>query len=196
MKRSNLTMMVLLIAGFLLTGIGAGVAFGEYSGFQYGGEKQIGTEDKIEKIVLEHEIITGKKEKKTIVTSYIGDLSEKVQIKEDKKVPEGMVQYVVEYNPKYVSPSLEYERYYQESKEETEEESYVYEEEEEYKDYEGLLYLFNQGTFDETELFFQCKDEFLKDLKNKKWCTYRYAQWKKVTIKVNPKTRKYIEERI
>lgn len=58
----------------------------------------------------------------------------------------------------------------------------------------GIIYLDQlESEWDE----FQGKvNEFLKDLKNKKWYTYRYTQWKKVTIRVNPKTRKYIEERI
>lgn len=180
MKRINLIMMSVFIGGILLMGIGIGVAFGEYSGFTYGGERQIG-DGETKEIVLEHEIATGKDAKKTLVYSQM--TSENFEIKEDKKVPEGMVQYQVTYDKAFDAPYLEYIGY----------DEYDYYEEEEAR-YEGELYLVFGGGNNEVKWFFQCKDEILKDLKEGKLCSYEYQPLTKVVVKVNPKTRKYLKE--
>ena len=83
----NMIMTTIFLCGILLVGIGVGVAFGEYSALEYGGEKKIGTE-KLEEITLEQEIATGKNAKKIILYNYYDS---EYMIKEDKKVPEGVV---------------------------------------------------------------------------------------------------------
>lgn len=174
MKRINLIMMSIFLGGCLLIGIGAGVAFGEYSTLKYGGKKEIGAE-KTEEIVLDYEIPTGKAAKKTILTnhSYVP-----YTLEEDKKVPEGTVRYEIEYNSNLITPYLDYSPAYMTDTEE----------------YEGHLYLSGHSKMSDVEFFMEYKDEMLEELKNHKISSYNYNPWKSVTIKVNPKTMKYIEE--
>lgn len=182
MKKMNMNMIMVAIflCGILLVGIGTGVAFGEYSALEYGGEKEIDISERRE-ITLEQKIVTGKKAKKTILYNHYGD---DYELKEDKKVPEGIVRYEVTYDSKHVQPELQYTDYSE----------VKYSEEETY--YEGELYIVSHRTVNEMELFMELKDEALNDLKNGKISSYLYNPVEKVVVRVNPRTMQYIEDRM
>lgn len=184
MKKMNMSMImaVLFLCGILLVGIGTGVAFGEYSALEYGGEKEIGIGDRTE-ITLEREIAIGKKAKKTILYNHYGDDCE---LKEDKKVPEGIVRYEIIYDSKQVQPELQYRDYSE----------VEYNEDETIKDFEGELYIVSQRTVNEMELFMEMKDKVLIDLKSGKISSYLYNPVEKIVVRVNPKTMKYVENRL
>lgn len=179
MKRMNIIMISIFLCGILLTGIGTGIAFGEYSSLEFGGEKIMGKE-KEEEIVLEQEIPIGKKAKKTILHCYSDT---KYTLEEKKSVPEGVVRCIVKGNPDYVVPSLDYIPY---------DSLNGYEEEGE--NYSGELHLNSNTTKGEFELFMECKDQILSDLKNHKISSYSYEPWESITIQINPKTMKYVKE--
>lgn len=178
MKRESINtkmiMITVFLCGILLVGIGAGVAFGEYSGFEYGGEKTLDI-GKIETMTLEQKIATGKNANKTFVYNCYD--SEYV-VKEDKKVPEGMVRFEVSYYSDYISPELKYNKNVEMS------ESGIDSDE---------LYLAYYQSANEMELFMEVKDDILSDLKNGKISSYSFSPVEKVVVKVNPKTMKYIE---
>lgn len=184
MKKMNINMImaVIFLCGILLVGIGAGVAFGEYSALEYGGEKEIGIGERKE-ITLEQKIVTGKKAKKTILYNHYGD---DYELKQDKKVPEGIVRYEITYDSKHVQPELQYTDYSEVG----------YNDDETIKNFEGELFIVSHRTVNEMELFMELKDEALNDLKNGKISSYLYNPVEKVVVRVNPKTMKYIEDRM
>ena len=150
-------------------GIGAGVAFWEYSSFQYEGERMLGqTETKTK--VLEYEIPKGTGKKEILLRQC---QEQEHTLIEDKKAPENVIQYEVTYNPEYIEPRL----YFSDGVE----------------GYKGELYLSGNNMKGECEFLLENKDQILNDLKNKKIATYKYERITKVKIRINPKTMKKVE---
>lgn len=172
------------LGGILLGGIGTGVAFVEYSSFAYAGEKQIGQES----LVTKELDFSFHPEKGKIKLVY--DYWDRKCVEDgpelDETVPEGVVRYVVTYNPKTIEPSLEFESYEEEGQgsgtsAESEEEKI-----------QGYLLLRNYDISDELEVFMEGKDEFLKELKQRQISSYRVAYVTEIKIQVNPNTAPYL----
>lgn len=96
------------LGGILLCGIGTGVAFVEFSSFEYGGERQIGSDAMVTETIdfsfepRQGRVIAGKSRWGNIRSS---------RITEDVSVPEGTIRYVVTYNKEMVKPYLTYEEF-------------------------------------------------------------------------------------
>lgn len=170
MKKINYILAGIFFSGIILMGIGAGVAFWEYSSFEYQGERMLGQGEEKKK-VLEYEIPKGKDKKKILLREC---QEQKCTLIEDKKVPEGIIRYEVTYNPEYIEPMF----YFNETDDE----------------YLGELFLSENRIKSEFEIFMENKDQILNDLKNKKIGTYDYEGIIKMKIRVNPKTMKKVEE--
>lgn len=170
MKKINNILAGIFLSGVLLIGIGAGVAFWEYSSFEYQGEHQIG-EGKEKKEVLEYKIPSKTDQKKICL---IQNFEKDYTLVEDKNIPKNVIQYEIIYNPEFAKPELCFE-------------------EADYN-YFGNLYLSFHSTKSDFEVFMEYKDQILEELKKKKIASYRYDRIKEITIRVNPKTMKKVEE--
>ena len=170
MKNIKYILLGIFLGGIVLAGVGTGIAFWEYASFQYKGEQEIGEIEEQTK-TLEYRIPSEKDKRKILIRQC---MRTNQKVKEDKKVPEGMIQYEVTYNATYAEPYLVYDRF------------------EGYEDYRGVLNLNLNYKKSDFEIFMENKDQILKDLKEKKIASYKQTDIKKVVIKVNPKTRKQI----
>lgn len=171
MKQISYILTGVFLTGIILMGIGAGVAFWEYSSFQYVGERLIGNE-KNQTRTMEYKIPKTKEKKKILLRQCMEETHILVK---DKKVPEDVILYDVTYNSEYVEPVL----YYNKMSED---------------EYRGELYLSGHNKKSDVEILLENKDRILNDLKNKKIAFYQYGeQIKKIKIRVNPNTMNKVE---
>ena len=172
----NKVLLGIFLTGVLLTGIGLGIAFGEYSDFTYGGEVLIGN-DKEEVESKDYIISLG--EKKTRVANYT---TKELDFVVDKKMKDGQVRVEVISNPDYVKSYHYYEDY------ENTDYSPEY-----ISDYEGEIQVHLGRTIGDFELMMKYKDDFLENLKHSKIKSYYLDAVKSVTVKANAKTLEYLE---
>lgn len=89
---------VVFCAGALLCGIGTGVCLVEWSSFEYLGKKSIGGDEVETKTITENLYRGVSGNGKVYVHSYFGD-NVQATLETSEEVPEGQIQFVVEYNP-------------------------------------------------------------------------------------------------
>ena len=172
----NKILLGIFLTGILLMGIGAGIAFGEYSEFTYGGEMIVGNE---KGEVQTEEYIISLGDKKTRIVNYA---SKTMDVVEDKQLKDGQVRVEVISNPDYVKSYHYYEDY------ENTDYSPEY-----ISDYEGEIQVHLGRTIGDFELMMKYKDDFLENLKNSKIKSYYLDAVKSVTVKANAKTLEYLE---
>lgn len=174
----------MLITGTLVAGIGSGVAFAEYSTFEYGGETVLEGSRRFSK-TLEYKIpakntATAQTEK-TEETEEAGDAaSEQKQVlnicanyhytvAEDSSVPENTVRFTVSYltDETNVEPEI-----IENGSEEADGERYIYLDcDYEYNDFRDIM---------------RAKDLILSDLKNHKISDYQMDRVEEIEISINP----------
>lgn len=172
MKRINYILAGVFLVGIILMGVGAGIAFWEYSSFEYEGEQILGQKNEKKK-VLEYKIPKEKRKKKILLREC---QEKKCTLLEDNKVPENVIQYEVTYNAEYIDPVI----YFTENAPDDE--------------YCGSVFLSENRIKGDFELWMENKDQILNDLKEKKVASYIYEGVTKTKIRVNPKTMKKIKE--
>lgn len=203
MRRMQKILTGVFLGGVLLSGIGTGVAFVEYSSFAYAGEKQIGQQTLVTReLDFRFEPENGKIH---VVRGFWNGRIMEDRIEADENVPAGTVRYVVTYNEKRAEPFLEYEEIEKEDLieledgQETEKQGVPEDGRGDAKDAEKtelpkqgylLLRVYNVGN--DLEVFLECKDEVLKEFKEKKISHYDVAYVTDVKIKVHPDTMPYI----
>ncbi|MBE5955588.1 MAG: hypothetical protein E7253_03960 [Lachnospiraceae bacterium] len=175
----NKIVLGIFLAGILLTGIGAGIAFGEYSQFTYGGEVILGTE-KSEVETMEYVIPLS--DNKIRVNNYT---TKPLDLVEDKQLKDGQVRVEVIANPDYVRSFMEYVDY------DTNEffdydPNYI-------SGYDGQIEIHTGRVINEFEFVMKCKDDFLQNLKNSVIKNYYLDAVKSVTVKANAKTLEHLE---
>lgn len=162
MKRLRKGMLCLFCGGIFLCGLGMGVAFGEYSGFQYGGEV----------------VLAGKDSETEWVTAPVFEESEKIYLPEEMKdledivysdeVPEDEVWFQVTYNGAVsqisVSTWLKGDSNNKKKKE----------------------YISLSPESGDLKSFMQIKDAVLADLKNSRISSYQIQGIEKIRAKANP----------
>ncbi len=180
MRRIHVILLSIFAAGVLLSGIGTGIAFGEYAGMEYGGSVVLGEEDMVEgEFIYEYEPVEGKK---LVLNPYYGaGVMEDVALVEDETIPMGQICYKVIYNSRQVSPRLSYWEAVGEGEKE--------------QDISGYVEMHSRFTGNEFELFMENKDRILKDMKEKKLSSYNTYYVKSVKIHINPGMMEYIEDR-
>lgn len=181
-------MTAVTLIGIFLTGIGAGVGFVEFCGFEYQGTVVLGEENRKEtKLVWELE-----GEKFDYLYPYVpyGD-AEDITVEKDAKVPEDEVWFDVVYNSDWGEPYLEsYTEYGEgwipgdhfleevpEGRENTEAEKL------------GYAHIWTGDFLDMTtqaKIVMEIKDRILKELKEKKFSTYSHPRIFSVKVRVNP----------
>lgn len=175
MRRLHKILLGVFCGGVLLSGIGAGVAFAEFSSLAYAGERMIG-ETRMETAVLEAEI-DPEQGQWYISVPYHEAMESGIET--DESVPENTVQFHVSYNAARVTPEVhETVCNYTEW---LDDEQYV---EEELQVLE--LYTFWEDQ-DEMKIFMELKDQFLADLKEGKIASYQEPVYvENVEIRINP----------
>lgn len=159
MKKYHTILIGIFAAGVLMTGIGAGVAFTEFSALTYGGKELIGeTEMRTEVFDVEFEPAEERQ--------FIGGWYdwEQTDVLTDVSVPENTVRFQVTYNEKQIVPHA----YWAED--------------------ERTIYLHQRwiGEEDDMELIMEAKDIFLKNLKEGRLVSFDTKGMEEVTIWVNP----------
>ncbi len=178
-------MTAVTLTGIFLTGIGAGIGFVEFCGFEYQGAVVLGEENKEEtKLVWE----LGDEEF-TSLHPYCG-AAEDITVEKDAKVPKDEVWFDVVYNLAWGEPYLE---------------SYTeYEEEDWNPDGTGnrtggklgYAHIWTGSSLNEAEevgIIMKIKDQVLKELKEKKFSTYRCPRIFSVKVRVNPSNYEKLE---
>ena len=167
MRRIQKILFGTFLGGVLLCGVGAGTALVEYSSFTYAGEKKIGWED----LETKNLDFSFDRQKGSLIVDT-GFWGRRVSdgIEADPAVPEGIIRYEVTYNKKRVEPFLEFYEFLEgpgaedpggdggQTKEKTAGEP------------QGHLELMASSRGGDLEIFMECKDEFLKEVKEKRKC--------------------------
>lgn len=144
--------------GVLLCGIGAGVAFVEFSQFTYGGVQTVGELDlKTADVDVEFE---PEEEGKTSILNC-GDLVDEIQM--DRNVPEGTVRFSVTYNAARVEPEFYWER----------------------EDHTVVFYRIWRGG-DDVAALMAAKDLVLTGLRERKIYSFETVDFQELRVKVNP----------
>ncbi len=169
----------MLITGTLVAGIGSGVAFAEYSTFEYGGETVLEGSRRFSK-TLEYKMPA--KNTDTAQTEKAEDIaSEQKQVlnifadhyytvAEDSSVPENTVRFTVSYltDETNVEPEV-----IENGSEEADGERYIYLDcDYEYNDFRDIM---------------RAKDLILSDLKKHKISDYQMDRVEEIEISINPK---------
>lgn len=165
-RKIRLGLLGMLGAGVLLAGIGAGIAFGEYSSLEYTGEHSVG-EEQME--VQKGEISLEKLSEEVCIAN--GYVSEKIVLNTDASLPKEKLQYEVLYNAAQVSGIEVTDRV---------EDGYI------------DFYPQWQQRNSDFAMFMEVKDELLKDLKQSKIGDYTVKDVEKITLTVNPEMREKI----
>lgn len=157
MSRLHKRLIVIFCLGVLLCGIGAGVAFTEFSTLTYGGQQILGDPD-IKTTDIDVEFEAGE-EKRKIWGTGISD----VFFQTDNRVPKDTVRFSVTYNADCVEPFAYWS-----------------------KEDEIVLSWYWKNRKDETALMMEAKDVVLQNLKEGKIVSFDTPDMEKVVVKINP----------
>lgn len=173
MRNIHKAVAAMFCCGVFLGGLGTGIAFAEFSSFEYVGEKTVG---EIAMTIHDFDYTFEPQEDKKLEIRnhyYRSDDFIEDKIVLDETVPENTVRFKVTYNKKTIAPYLNV----------SEEIEYLEDGEEEIQPYVALHYSYIQ---DEFEAFMSVKDQLLNDLKNRKVSSYDTVTVKSVKVLVNP----------
>lgn len=166
MRKIHKIMIVTFLSGVFLTGLGTGLAFTEFSSFVYAGETTVGNID-MKTESFDYTFIPDQEFKLNIHNFHEYRLSES-NLVTSMDIPENTVRFTVTYNANAVKPHLNY----------SEEDFFA-----------GLSYYYVGNDF---ETFMVCKDQILKELKEKKISSYETVTVEDIKILVNPASADYI----
>ena len=208
----------IFVFGVLLGGVGTGIAFVEYSSFAYAGEKTMGEEN----LVTRHfdQPFDPAKGRVGVEVGWYGYGDGEGRMVADPSVPENLVRYEVTYNEKAVTPCVVFDEFEEENQDWDEEPEHtgVQETDESQEAAEvsegpadagssgqeppsgpqdrlqGRVLLRVRYTGNDFALWMEYKDDFLKELRERKIASYQQVTLADVTIKVNPATLPYVED--
>lgn len=154
--------------GVLLCGLGCGIAFAQYSGFDYAGDRIIGEENIVSESIEQSIDRSGE------IHIYPQGRYYKAKIVADDTVPTDKIIFNVEYNSDIINLNIE---------------KVEHEKDENRTDF----YLGDYTNSDEVKELFMVKDEVLNDLKNKKLGSYIVIDFKNIEARVNPENYDKVE---
>ncbi len=197
MRKSQIVLLIMLAAGAMLTGVGAGAAFEEYSSMKYEGTVLIGEEYwKTDTIICERE--TGETVPLWINTDRYPE-SWNVELIEDESVAREEVAVDITYNEGVYVPHAALEPVMELIGEEPEdiwETEYVEKTETGTQQPEKTadrleIWISYKGS--EFNILMENKDRMLTMLKEGKIASFEMATVKNVKIRVNPDVMEYVE---
>ena len=167
MRKFRICMIVLLLAGVLLGGIGAGACLVEFSDLEYKGLVMLGGE-KTETQELVYEM---KNRDVDRINLYTGGYTHgATEVIPDRSIDLDEVMIEVTYNPEYCEPMLEsYGSYENETW--TQEDVHIWT---------------HVKNYDSLQTVMDVKDQILEDLKEKKISSYQVASVTEVKVYVHP----------
>lgn len=173
-------LIILFCVGILFCGIGTGIAFKEYSSFEYLGQKNIGG-NKTDTVILTEDL--DKKEGNQRL-SVIGVKVEKgnITLETSKKIPKDKIQFVVEYNASNVKDIHVNENRYDEYG--------CYENEPSWKEYYISSVVKDNNEIDQ---ILRHKDEVLENIKQKQFYEYNYERIRSIKVVVHPSNKELID---
>lgn len=163
MSRLHKRLIIIFCLGTLLCGVGAGVAFTEFSALTYGGRQLLGEPDfRTENFDVEFE--TGEEEQRVWCVGPCNP-----EIRTDSAVPDNTVRFCVTYNADSVKP-------------------YTY-----WSKEEGIVLSWYRISYhDETALMMEAKDLILQNLKEGKIVSFGVPGLEDVVVLVNAKSEKEV----
>lgn len=174
MRKLHMVLLGTFLAGVLMAGIGTGIAFGEYSSFEYDGTVYLG-----EEVTEEIDYSFNPSEDEAVLLNYCqwGDRTKDTLIVEDASIPIGVVRYKVTYNEKLVRPELIF-----------------WDVENEKSERRVVVELAGNYLGDDFTLLMENKDKILEGLKQKKIASYTIDDIMDVEILVNPESMPYLDD--
>lgn len=180
MRKIQKILIGIFFGGVLLGGIGTGIALVEYSSFSYAGEKKIGSEHVITRdFDYSFDPEYGKI---AVGCSWPGDPHPGSRLETDARVPQNTIRYTITYNDKTTQPYLICDEIPAEDR--TMEDG----EETAKQMVQGVLDVGTRSVVHDFALWMECKDEVLKDLKQRRIASYEAEYITDIRIKVNPET--------
>ena len=159
MRKLHIILIGVFAAGVLLTGIGAGVLFTEFTALSYGGKELLGKTDmRTENFDVEFE----PGEERAFITGWYN--WEQDEVLTDARVPENTVRFCVTYNKERTVPLPKWEEEYNEI----------------------VLLTRWVGEDDDVELMMEAKDLLLENLKEGRLVSFDSLGIEEVTVTVNP----------
>lgn len=162
-------LIIVFIIGFLMMGIGGGIAFAEFSSFRYGGNIQLGGEMATVKLQQ-----TVPEDAEEIIIWPYGYRLDRIQVVEDSSLAKDEITVEVTCNTDNIKPFMD-------EQEDSEEEAGT----EVPKKSVFVLGYTGYDSSDGVSEFFQVKDEILESIKNRTIYTYSYDDVDRVVIKVS-----------
>lgn len=161
----------MLVAGVLLAGIGSGVAFAEYSNFEYGGEKVLEDSKYITKTLTYQVPKQEDAEAKQKLYVEILEGHWRSTIEEDASVPKDIIRFEIQYltDRKDIKPKVEERTWTNQG--------------DKVKQY---IQLDSAYSYNEIRDFMRIKDVLLEDLKAHTLSDYQMDGIKSIKILVNP----------
>lgn len=200
MRKSQIALLAALGVGMLVTGVGAGAAFVEYSSMEYEGTILIGEEYwKTDTLTCEWEPGENK-ELRINLRNYPRDWN--VELVEDESVPVGEVAVDVTYNEAVYEPYVSLEpvvEWTEEIEEETvTEELEAVTEETEPEEPEPQvsadcleIWISYEGS--DFEILMEHKDRILSMLRERKMASFETATVKEIKIRIHPDMMEYVK---
>lgn len=161
---------IILAAGVLLGGFGAGVALVEYSSLSFVGQQTVGQVDMTTKDFTVELPATITPDHGLYLNANYYDRETDRSLKEDESVPEGTLTVRITYNQTLIEPEVLLDEYDDE-------------------DSDVLRIWTNYTGPSDLALLFTFKDRILEDLKNRRLSEYETATIETVVFLINPKDR-------
>ncbi|MFR8549076.1 MAG: hypothetical protein ACLVEV_10705 [Lachnospiraceae bacterium] len=172
------SMAVLILFGVLLTGIGAGIGFAEYSEMEYQGHVSLAGEE----MQTKHLVWELGTEKYDTLRPYLYWASNDIKVTEDKTVPRDEVWFDVTYASAYGEIYLGHTEVYEDTGSSRG------------KTAEVGVYWKDGLEFEEMmQLLMECRDQLLGELKQHKFSTYDFDRSYDVEIRINPANAKLLD---
>lgn len=167
MRKKSKWLVGLFMTGILITGIGCGIAFAEYSSFEFGGETILEGSEYFTRTIDYKLNLWPNRVNKAMVYLHVYEDYEFVK---DTNLEKDEVQFVVHYlsNDTSITPEVHTSGAYGEF-------------------YEGLYLDCNLNYYvDDLELIMRMKDQVLSDFKQRKISSYQNDKVEKVEIHIHP----------
>ncbi len=195
MRKSQIILLTVFAAGALLTGIGAGVAFGEYSSMKYDGIVVMGEENMVtDTITCQWE---PEEEGSLLVNLSHYPPHWNVELVQDEAMPVGELDCEFTYNKELYKPHASVDVLREAAGEESGAEESGAEEpagkENGEQEPAGRLELWLSYEGNEFDMLMEYKDDILNMLKERKLASYEIASVESVKIRLHPDMMEYLE---
>lgn len=178
---------IAFLGGILLCGLGAGVAFAQYSKFEYAGEKTVGGKNMVSETMEADMPGEG-----TVYIDAYGLYYKDIEFVTDAEVPVDKIAFDAVYNPERMEMGVSRNDLESEAEtvyitvDENGNEISRYDTTEANGDSETVFHVGRYKYTSDAADFFAIKDDLLADLKKGKIATYDAVYMDRLTVRINP----------